>query len=439
MRRLARAWLYLGTAAVVLGLGRVHAQYIGHYVFHSSFRFQWSLGYILLLCLAAYGLGLPDLVRNASGALAAALVATVAATLGISVAQLVMGSAVLPRFVLFGSVGLLVPGYALCAFIAAHGRRRARSRDRVVAVIGPEEAAALAVELARAPERGASLVEVVTVAEACITEDGRRPLVSLVEQVGASMLVLDRAGQADESVVEQAAELHESGAVRVRTLALFYDEWLGKLPVSELERISLMFDISELHEARYGRMKRLADVCGAVVGTLVLVVLLPFVLIGNLLANRGPLFYRQPRCGKNGVEFQIVKLRTMRPGEDSSWTEEADERVTPFGAWLRRAHLDELPQVWNVLRGDLSCIGPRPEQPHYVAELSAKIPFYQLRHLVRPGLTGWAQVSYSYGSSEFDALEKLQYEFYYLRHQGLALDARIIGRTLRSVMRLGGR
>jgi lipopolysaccharide/colanic/teichoic acid biosynthesis glycosyltransferase len=129
----------------------------------------------------------------------------------------------------------------------------------------------------------------------------------------------------------------------------------------------------------------------------------------------------------------------MRPGEDCSWTEEADERVTPFGAWLRRAHLDELPQVWNVLRGDLSCIGPRPEQPHYVAELSAKIPFYQLRHLVRPGLTGWAQVSYSYGSSEFDALEKLQYEFYYLRHQGLALDARIIGRTLRSVMRLGGR
>jgi lipopolysaccharide/colanic/teichoic acid biosynthesis glycosyltransferase len=113
--------------------------------------------------------------------------------------------------------------------------------------------------------------------------------------------------------------------------------------------------------------------------------------------------------------------------------------VTLFGGWLRRAHVDELPQVWNVLRGDLSCIGPRPEQPRYVAELTAKIPFYQLRHLVRPGLTGWAQVSYSYGSSEFDALEKLQYEFYYLRHQSLALDARIFGRTLRSVMRLGGR
>jgi lipopolysaccharide/colanic/teichoic acid biosynthesis glycosyltransferase len=308
-----------------------------------------------------------------------------------------------------------------------------------VAVIGPDEAAALAIELARAPERGASLVEVISLADARITEDGSRPLIALVEQAGASMLVLDRAGQADETVVEQAAELHESGAVRVRTLALFYDEWLGKLPVSELERISLMFDISELHEARYGRVKRLVDVCGAAVGTVVLAAALPFVLIGNLLANRGPLFYRQPRCGKNGVEFQIVKLRTMRPGDDSSWTEEADERVTPFGAWLRRAHLDELPQVWNVLRGDLSCIGPRPEQPHYVAELSAKIPFYQLRHLVRPGLTGWAQVSYSYGSSEFDALEKLQYEFYYLRHQGLALDARIIGRTLRSVMRLGGR
>src|ERR1700682_6399887 len=109
VRRLARALLDLGTAAVVLALGRIHAQYIGHYVFHSSFRFEWSLGYIVLLCLAAYGLGLPDLARSASGAFAAAIFATVAATVGISVAQLAMGSAVLPRFVLFWSVGLLVP------------------------------------------------------------------------------------------------------------------------------------------------------------------------------------------------------------------------------------------------------------------------------------------------------------------------------------------
>jgi lipopolysaccharide/colanic/teichoic acid biosynthesis glycosyltransferase len=104
------------------------------------------------------------------------------------------------------------------------------------------------------------------------------------------------------------------------------------------------------------------------------------------------------------------------------------------GRLLRKSHLDELPQVLNILRGDLSVVGPRPEQPHYVEELSDKLPFYPLRHLVRPGLTGWAQVKYGYAGSESDALEKLQYEFWYLHHQNLRTDARIVGRTVRSVL-----
>ncbi|HEV3497996.1 MAG TPA: sugar transferase, partial [Actinomycetes bacterium] len=171
--------------------------------------------------------------------------------------------------------------------------------------------------------------------------------------------------------------------------------------------------------------------------------ILPLVWLGNRLANRGPLLYRQPRVGKGGREFEILKFRTMRAaGEGSApsvWTAEDDPRITPFGAWLRKTHLDELPQVVNILRGDLSVVGPRPEQPQYVGELETKIPFYRLRHLVRPGLTGWAQVKYPYGASEGDALEKLQYEFFYLRHQSLSLDVRITARTLRSVLGRGGR
>ena len=116
-----------------------------------------------------------------------------------------------------------------------------------------------------------------------------------------------------------------------------------------------------------------------------------------------------------------------------------DPRITRFGGLLRKTHLDELPQIWNILRGELSIVGPRPEQPHLVAQLEGKIPFYGLRHLVRPGLTGWAQVKYHYGSDELDALEKLQYEFFYLRHQSLALDLRIVGRTARSVVGGDGR
>jgi lipopolysaccharide/colanic/teichoic acid biosynthesis glycosyltransferase len=149
------------------------------------------------------------------------------------------------------------------------------------------------------------------------------------------------------------------------------------------------------------------------------------------------LLYRQQRVGKGGKVFTIFKFRTMAPrptGEPANeWTTPDDPRITSFGRLLRRTHIDELPQVVNILRGELGVVGPRPEQPHYVAELEAKLPFYGLRHLVRPGLTGWAQVKYGYAGSETDALEKLQYEFWYLRHQSLRTDARIIGRTVRSV------
>ena len=267
----------------------------------------------------------------------------------------------------------------------------------------------------------------------------QRPLVESVVRSGATVVVLDRDAQGDESIVGQAAALHEAG-IRVRTLTLFYDEWLGKLPVWELERVSLMFDIGELHRARYGRVKRLADVAFGLVGLVPFVVLLPFVLVGDLIANRGPLFYSQDRVGKNGATFKILKFRTMHPEGHTlanEWTSEDDPRITPFGHFMRRTHLDEIPQVINVLRGDLSIVGPRPEQPHYVRELAGKIPFYDLRHRVRPGLTGWAQVKYGYAGTEGDALQKLQYEFFYLRHQSLSLDARILGRTVRSVV--GGR
>jgi lipopolysaccharide/colanic/teichoic acid biosynthesis glycosyltransferase len=160
------------------------------------------------------------------------------------------------------------------------------------------------------------------------------------------------------------------------------------------------------------------------------------VLVADALGNRGPLFFRQPRVGRDGRVFTMWKFRTMSAGTARHWTAQDDDRVTRFGRVLRRTHLDELPQALNILRGDLRIVGPRPEQPHYVEELSDKIPFYDLRHVVRPGLTGWAQVKFGYAGDERDALEKLQYEFFYLRRQDLRFDQRIVLRTLRSV--LGG-
>ncbi len=436
MRRLARLAVNVGTGVCVLGLGKAHA--LAHdYAFTGTSRFAWSIGFVLALAIAAYGFGIPDVPRTRRSALLAAVGATAVATASISVIQLFVGDALLPRAVVFGAALVLVPWYVLCTRVAGDARSRAEDRDRIVLVGDVDEADTLGAELDRAPERHAVVAAAVAPVDVALVDPPRLPLVELVEAAHATVLVLSRGAQSDEDVVLQAARLHETG-IRVRTLSLFYEQWLGKLPVAELERVSLLFDVGELHAPGYARVKRLFDVALGAAGAAALVVSVPVVAVLNLLGNRGPLLFRQPRVGRDGTEFSILKFRTMRSSNGAP-TVARDPRVTAFGRVLRRTHLDELPQVLNILRGELSVVGPRPEQPHLVAELSAKLPFYRLRHLVRPGLTGWAQVKYQYAGTDVEALEKLQYEFYYLRRQSLSLDVRIVGRTVRSVVGRDGR
>ena len=437
MRRAARPLLYAGVLIVVFGLAVVHARFIGHYSFAGTSRFAWTVAYAAVLCVCAYGFGLPDVPRSRREALGPAVGAAFLGATIISVAQLFVGDALLPRFVVFGSALLLPDWYRICVGLAVGGRSRAEARDRVIVVAPPDEVAALDLELHGLPERPASIVASLSAAEATVPAGARGPIEELAEHQLPTVLVLGKGAQDVPSVVAQAAALHERG-VRIRSLTMFYEEWLGKLPLSELERASLLFDIGEVHRAGYGRAKRIIDVPLALSGCVVLAVVTPLVWLSNLMGNRGPLLYRQQRVGKGGTVFTILKFRTMAPrsGGDlfDEWTSEDDPRITRFGRVLRKTHVDELPQVVNVVRGDLSIVGPRPEQPRYVTELTAKLPFYPLRHLVRPGLTGWAQVKYGYAGNEADALEKLQYEFWYLRHQSLRTDGRIIGRTIRSIL-----
>ena len=442
MRHAARPLLYLGTVAIVLGLAKIHARYIGHYVLHSTdpARLVWTIAYVAMVGLASYAAGLPDLPRSTRQAVSSSVAAPLVAALFISVVQLLAGDALLPRFVVFGTVLLVVPWNLLCVAMASGARALSERRDRVVVVAPDAEAVTLRDELAANPERPAMLALALSLAEASPGDRRAKPLVEQVLEERGTVVVLDHTALLVPPIVAQAAALHEAG-LRVRTLSHFYEEWLGKLPVSELERASLLFDIRELHGPRYVRVKRMVDIAAGLVGVLALVIVEPFVLLGNVVANRGPLLYRQRRVGKNGRVFDVLKFRTMRPdaAAQGTWTQEHDPRITPLGKVLRKTHIDELPQMWNILAGDLSIVGPRPEQPHYVEELSDKLPFYGMRHLVRPGLTGWAQVKYGYAGDERDALEKLQYDFWYLRNQSLALDARIIGRTVRSIAGGSGR
>jgi len=437
MRRAARPLMYVGVLGIVFGLAKIHATAIGHYDLTGSARFGWTIAYAGILAVIAYGFGLPDVPTSRRSAVGASVGAAFVGALSISVIQLFVGDALLPRFVVFGSALLLPDWYRICVGLAAGGRLRAAARDRVIAVGTSEELLTLGRELQASAERPAEIVGLMSVAEAIERNGAPGPIEALAALRRPTVVVLDREARADPTIVSQVAALHERG-VRVRSLAHFYEEWLAKLPLSELERAFLLFDVGELHRPGYARVKRALDVPLALLGLVALVAVAPIVWIGDRVANRGPLLYRQVRVGKGGVHFTILKFRTMRPRSSGDladeWATEDDPRITRFGRILRKTHVDELPQVVNVLRGDLSIVGPRPEQPRYVDELTARLPFYRLRHLVRPGLTGWAQVKYGYAGSEADALQKLQYEFWYLRHQDVRTDVRIIGRTIRSVL-----
>ena len=173
------------------------------------------------------------------------------------------------------------------------------------------------------------------------------------------------------------------------------------------------------------------------VGLVAMLLLIPFVFVGNIFGNKGKLFYTQTRVGKNGVPFEIYKFRTMITNAERDgavFSTKNDTRVTPFGKFLRKTRIDEFPQFINILKNEMAFIGPRPERPYFVAELASVMPFYQTRHVIKPGLTGWAQVNYPYGTTLEESLIKLQYDLYYIKRRSIFLDLNIIIKTLSTIL-----
>jgi sugar transferase (PEP-CTERM system associated) len=230
--------------------------------------------------------------------------------------------------------------------------------------------------------------------------------------------------------------------VRFDHLATVYEEYTGRIAVENLRPSWLIFSEGFRKPRGQELAKRTVDLLAAAIGLALGAPLMALVAVAVKLTSPGPALYHQSRTGRGGRTFTVHKFRTMRTNGEAAtgpvWASAGDARVTPVGGFLRRTRLDELPQLWNILVGEMSLVGPRPERPEFVHELTRQIPFYGQRHAIKPGLTGWAQVRYSYGASVEDALEKLQYDLFYVKNLSLTLDLFIIFSTIKTVLRREG-
>ena len=237
---------------------------------------------------------------------------------------------------------------------------------------------------------------------------------------------------------ETLLKMSLAGDVNIEECTSFFERVTGQVHIDMLRPSWLIFD----GRKRDTRIKiAFRDLIHRTSGLIGLILSLPIGLITALLIkleSKGPVFYRQERVGLNGKPFKVIKFRSMRDNAEKDgkpvWATADDERTTYVGKVIRKIRIDEIPQFWNIIKGEMSFVGPRPERPHFVAQLADEIPFYQHRHLVAPGLTGWAQIKYPYGASIEDARRKLQYDLYYIKNQSLALDLVIVFETVKTVL-----
>jgi len=227
------------------------------------------------------------------------------------------------------------------------------------------------------------------------------------------------------------------------SLVTLSEQLTGRVPLGSINQAWFLDNIAEGSKKRLETLKRVTDITSSILLGIPTLILIPIIALFLRLDSRGPIFFRQKRTGRGGIPFHIIKFRTMRTDAETAtgavWATENDPRVTRLGRLLRKTRIDELPQLWNILRGDMSLIGPRAERPEFDAQLASQIPFYRERYLIKPGLSGWAQINYPYGASPADALEKLQYDLFYIKHRSLALDLEIILKTISISLRRSGR
>jgi sugar transferase (PEP-CTERM system associated) len=347
----------------------------------------------------------------------------------------------------FVLTSVLVIG-ALAAWRAAFTwlGRRLKARERLLLVGTGQAAVALAREMyQRRDELGVEIVGFIDPdphkVGAAVLNPG---VVGTIEDIpsiararAVDRVVVSLADARGKLPMDKLLEMKLDG-VSFDHLASVYEEYTGKIAIENLRPSWLIFS-EGFHKGRWQEAsKRALDIGVSLVALVVTLPLTLLIAVTVKLTSRGSVLYHQQRVGQHGRVFTVHKFRSMSENAEADtgpvWAVTNDHRVTPVGRFLRRARLDELPQLWNVLAGDMSLVGPRPERPEFVQQLTAKIPFYGQRHVLRPGLSGWAQVRYTYGASVEDALEKLQYDLFYIKHVSIAFDLFIIFATVKTVI-----
>jgi len=370
------------------------------------------------------------------------------ATVGLSILFYVVPALQLGRGVFLVDVSLAVVVISswrlLVAWSAGHPQLTVRER---VLILGSGDQA---IELARATlerrDSGFHIVGFVDNKPELVGKSLINPavvgltdnIVQLIDQYQVDRIVVAVEDRRGKFPIEELLSLSLSGRVAVEESARYYERLTGKIASEMLRPSWLIFSRGNRFTDFEQHVRRLFNAGLAAVG---LVLSLPIMLLTALavkLDSRGPIFYIQERVGKNGRIFKIIKFRSMKVEAEAKsgpvWAEEDDPRVTRVGRITRKLRFDELPQFINVLRGDMNFVGPRPERPMFVEQLSEIVPYYSQRHVVKPGLTGWAQIKYPYGASVEDAIEKLRYDLYYIKNQSLLLDPIIVFETIKIVL-----
>ncbi|MGD0508625.1 MAG: TIGR03013 family XrtA/PEP-CTERM system glycosyltransferase [Terriglobales bacterium] len=310
--------------------------------------------------------------------------------------------------------------------------------ERVYVLGTGERAQRLVQGLRQNPEIGVEIASWTGKMEGAVTRDSvAAHLMEVVHKQKVHRVIVAMPDRRGTIPMQELLDLRMQG-VKIEEATTWLEKMSGKIEVENLYPSWLVFGEGFRRSATFIMVRRVISVIISLIGLILSLPLIPLIMLAIRLDSKGPVFYTQARVGKGGRVFNVVKFRTMRQDAEAAngaqWAGNNDPRVTLVGKFLRSSRLDEIPQLWCVLKGDMAFVGPRPERPEFIEMLSKQIPFYGVRHMVRPGLTGWAQVKYKYGSTVEDAREKLQYDLFYIKNASIGLDLLIMFLTVKIVL-----